>query len=75
MESVYRARQDSLPSKMHLNKQMNGRGFLGESRFTKDQYARGHNSMLIKNPQVSHGGNRARAKPKKKQNRRNNKKR
>ena len=71
MESVYRARQDSLPSKMHLNKQMNARGILGESLFMKNQYARGHNSMLIKNPQVSHGAARARAKQKKNQNKRN----
>ena len=31
MDSVNRARQDSLPQKMHLNKQMMARGVLGES--------------------------------------------
>lgn len=52
MDSVNRARQDSLPQKMHLNKQMMARGVLGESQFTKDQYARGHYNLLIKTPQV-----------------------
>ena len=53
MQSVNRARQDSLPANIRMNSQMMRRGVLGETQFQKDQQQKGQSGRVVKKPRAS----------------------